>query len=201
MSFRFTTTLFLAGVMTSFASIPASAQGTVTVAAAAHRQVISASPLLWIFKWYNADYEHTITPATTWGVSGSYVSFGDEDDYGRTSVVLRYYPQGTAFEGFSLGAQAGVFRRATRVCAFVIAAPSPPPAPARVPPPVVCTPEEQHDVRPGAGVDLGYGWLLGAKQNLTVTLGFGVSRVFGGSIAGLSSVVPNARLVNVGIAF
>src|SRR5436190_9855827 len=107
--------LLLVVALTTTRAIPAYAQGTPTVTPAARHHVISASPLLWVFKWYNADYEQTMTATTTLGVSGSYVSF-DNDDYGRASVMLRYYPQGTALTGFSLGAQTGVFRRTNDVC-------------------------------------------------------------------------------------
>jgi hypothetical protein len=140
-----------------------------------------------------------MTPATTWGVSGSFLSIGD-DDYGRVTALFRYYPQGVALTGFSLGAQAGVFHRSATTCTFV-GTPTPPPAPGSVAPPFICTLVRRHEDQPGAGVDLGYAWLLGDRRQIAVSLGFGVSRVLGGSLTGSSSVIPNARLLNIGIAF
>jgi hypothetical protein len=139
----------------------------------AHEQVISASPILWMFKWFNADYERRINSTTTWGVSGSYLPLGDFD-YGRASVLVRYYPQRAALTGFYLGGQSGVFRTSEG---------------------------KKHEVVYGAGMDLGYAWLLGSRQNVGVSVGFGVTRLFGGDLDGASIAIPNVRLLNVGIAF
>jgi hypothetical protein len=123
-------------------------------------------------KWFNADYERRITSTVTWGVSGSYLPVGDFD-YGRASVLVRFYPQRAALTGFYLGGQSGVYRIADAT---------------------------EHEIVYGAGMDIGYAWQLGPKRNVAVSLGFGMSRLFGGGLDA-SVVVPNARLANVGIAF
>ena len=47
----------------------------------------------------------------------------------------------------------------------------------------------------GVGFELGYTWLLGAERNLSISLGAGGTRLFSGT------VVPTARLINIGWAF
>ena len=58
---------------------------------------------------------------------------------------------------------------------------------------------------PGLGLEIGYNWLLGPKQNLSIGLGFGVTRMLRSGDSDdnyfLPSAVPNVRLVNIGIAF
>lgn len=160
----------------SFVLLPGAvrAQEPVRVTEAdAPRQVVSASPILWIAKWFNGDYERRLTPATTWGLSGSYLGI-DDFHYGRASVLLRYYPQGRALNGFYLGGQSGLYRLAST---------------------------SEHELLYGAGFDLGYAWLLGPRKQVGVSLGFGLSRAFGSGVDGASMVIPNARLVNVGVAF
>lgn len=152
---------------------PAHAQDQGTNPGDEHHQVISASPILMMFKWFNADYERGMSPTMTWGVSGSYLPLGDFD-YGRASLLVRYYPQGRTLRGFYLGGQTGVYRIGER---------------------------REHEVLYGGGVDIGYAWLLGSRQNAAVSVGFGVSRVFGGALEGASIVIPNVRLINVGVVF
>ena len=47
----------------------------------------------------------------------------------------------------------------------------------------------------GVGCELGYTWLLGAERNFSISLGAGGTRLTSGT------VVPSARVVNVGWAF
>jgi len=170
---RNTSVLALIAILSLVAVAPARAQDEGTKTPVAHDQVISASPILWMFKWYNVDYERKISSTTTWGLSGSYLPIG-EFTYGRASLLIRYYPQRAALTGFYLGGQTGVYRVGDAI---------------------------EHAVLYGAGLDLGYGWLLGSKRNVGVSLGFGLSRLFGPDLEGASIVIPNARLLNVGIAF
>jgi hypothetical protein len=53
----------------------------------------------------------------------------------------------------------------------------------------------------GAGFELGYNWLLGAKKQLYVSLGAGADRLFGADLEDVSVVIPTVRIINVGIAF
>src|SRR5712691_5552008 len=128
---RMTARIVGVGLLALVAATPAHAQegGTTSVA---HNQVISASPLLMMFKWFNVDYEHKISPAVTLGASGSYLPLGDGFDYQRATFHARYYPQGAALTGFYMGAQTGVHRAGTN---------------------------RDHGVFLGAGADVGYAWL------------------------------------------
>ena len=51
----------------------------------------------------------------------------------------------------------------------------------------------------GAGVEVGYTWLMGANKNWYLGMGAGVTRLFGG-VSG-SAVFPQVRFVNFGYAF
>jgi len=51
----------------------------------------------------------------------------------------------------------------------------------------------------GAGVELGYTWLMGANKNWYLGMGVGVTRLLGGLSD--SFTFPQVRLVNFGYAF
>ena len=167
----------LIAMLTFVTVASARAQDEERSAPVASTQVVSASPVLWMWKWFNADYERKINSMLTWGVSGSYLPVG-EFSYGRASLLVRFYPQRAALTGFYVGGQVGVYRVSDEAQREVF-----------------------HAVLHGAGVDLGYAWLLGPKRNIGVSLGFGLSRLSGSDLKGASFVMPNARLVNVGFAF
>ena len=164
--------LILGAALSLATGTPVHAQEEQPAMSTGHHQVISASPILWMAKWFNADYERRVRSTMTWGVSGSYLPLGDSD-YGRASVLLRFYPQRAALLGFYVGGQSGVYRISDAT---------------------------EHEVLYGAGMDIGYAWQLGPKRNVAVSLGFGLSRVFGGGLDA-SVMIPNARLANVGVAF
>ena len=58
-------------------------------------------------------------------------------------------------------------------------------------------------VMPGVGIDIGYNWLLGPKQNLSVGLGFGVTRLLGSRdrFDLRDGGSRTTKLVNIGFAF
>jgi hypothetical protein len=142
-------------------------------------QVLSANPLGVVVKWFNVEYERKLGPATTFGVSASH--FG-ELDLSNASLLLRWYPQQSALEGFYLGARAGAFSFKTFTYEFR-------------------SYREENRVLPGAGVELGHNWLLGPNHNVSIGSGFGLTRIATGSESyHLPSVLPMFRL-NVGIAF
>jgi hypothetical protein len=142
-------------------------------------QVLSANPFGIVVKWFNVEYERTLGAATTLGASASH--FG-ELDLSDATVMLRWYPQQTPLQGFYLGARAGAFGFKTYTYDFR-------------------SYREQTRVLPGAGVEIGYNWLLGPKHNVSVGTGFGLNRVAAPNDSyGASSVLPAFRL-NVGIGF
>lgn len=161
------------GMLILAAATPARAQDEGTKAPVAHTQVVSISPILLMFQWFNVDYERKISPSVTLGASGSFLPIGDFD-YGRATMHARYYPQGAALTGFYMGAQTGIHRAGT---------------------------SRDHGAFFGAGMDVGYAWLFGAKRNVGLTIGWGATRLFVGDLDGGSVAIPNVRLLNIGFAF
>jgi len=140
-----------------------------------HQQIISANPFGLMFEWFNAEYERKISPATTLGASVSWFSLDSGDmDYVNGNTIFRYYPSGRALSGFFLGGRGGVFRVSDRADSGVFF---------------------------GAGFEIGYNWLLGARRNVGISLGAGATRLFGGELNGASLTIPTVRLLNLGIAF
>lgn len=91
--------------------------------------------------------------------------------YANATTLLRFYPQRAAFDGIYLGVHAGVYRPAYR-----------------------------HDSSLGAGVDIGHAWLYGPSRNVSISMGFGLTRLVRADRY-TPNVLPSARFVNVGIAF
>jgi hypothetical protein len=145
-----------------------------------HDQVLSTNPLGVVLKWFNVEYERKLGPAVTFGGSASH--FGDLDQ-SNAAVLVRWYPQQSALEGFYLGARAGAYRFETYTYDLRSL-------------------RRQTSVMPGAGVEVGYNWLLGPKRNVIVGTGFGLTRISGSgeSYSTAPSVLPGLRM-NVGIAF
>jgi hypothetical protein len=181
------------------------AQTNATKPPVPHNQVVSLNPFGLIFEWYNAEYERKIGDAATLGVSASHFAAGD---MANALLLARWYPQRAALDGFYLGARAGAYVTKTRTYEYH---PTPPPRPApNNPTPTYQTYStyptyrEQKRVVPGVGLEIGYNWLLGPKQNLSIGLGFGVTRLLqsgDGDDFFMPPVLPGVRFVNIGIAF
>jgi hypothetical protein len=136
--------------------------------------VLSANPFLLISEWFNAEWEHGLTSTSTAGARVSRLDLGDPDaTYSSVRGFWRYYPDG-AFEKFFFGFDGGVTSLQES--------------------------GDRHTVL-GAGFELGYNWLLGARRNFYVSLGAGADRLFAGDLGDASAVIPTVRLVNVGIGF
>jgi hypothetical protein len=159
------------------ALVPAAAHGqtAATKPAVAHEQVLSTNPLGEIAQWFNVEYERKIGLATTLGVAASTFKY---EDYTSASLLLRWYPQGAALDGFYLGARTGAYRFGNYRLGY-------------------------DSVLPGVGLEIGHAWLLGPNRNVSVSIGFGVTRLFGSRANGYDApeFMPNIRLANVGIAF
>src|SRR4051812_46915869 len=145
-------------------------------------QALSTNPLGLVIKWPNIEYERRIAPSATFGASSS--ALLDEGE-ANVSMVVRWYPDRVALRGFYLGARAGVFHFRTY----------------------------EYDLRsyresstnvPGAGVEIGYNWLVGPRRNVLIGTGFGLTRILDGGPSpswSVPEVLPALRLVNIGIAF
>lgn len=153
----------------------AEAQDPGTKAPVPHNQVLSANPFLLLFEWANVEYERKISPTGTVGLAGSWVSLDEgSEDYLSLNAFYRYYPQAAALSGFFFGGKAGIYR---------------------------VSDNNEDATAFGLGFDLGYSWLLGAKQNFYIGLGIGATRLFGGDLEDSSATIPTVRLVNIGWAF
>ncbi len=151
----------------------ATAQKAAAPAAPVH-DVLSANPFLLIAEWFNAEWEHGLTSTSTLGVRVSRIDLGDPDaTYFSVRGFWRYYPNG-AFEQFFFGFDGGVTGL-----------------------------DDAGDTSTvlGAGFELGYNWLLGARRNFYVSLGAGADRLFAGDLGDASAVIPTVRLINIGIGF
>ena len=138
----------------------------------AHQQLITTNPFGPIFEWYNVEYERKIRHNASIGFTASYITPGN-DSLGTANAIFRFYPKGTAFKGFYVGGRTGAYR----VNDF-----------------------DDNGTFFGAGLELGYTWLMGARQNWYVGLGIGFTRIFGGDLDG-SAVIPQLRLINFGYSF
>ena len=148
--------------------------------------VVSTNPILDMFTWYNGELELAAGLTSTMGIAGTYITFGNEDDldeetYANASIFWRYYPR-EAFGGFYFGVRTGYYK--------VTADNN-------------VTGEEESGSFFGAGIDVGYGWLLGESERMYVSLGVGAVRLFGGDLedVDVTLTLPTIRFINVGIAF
>lgn len=158
---------------------PGFAQPAATTRTVPYDQVLSTNPLGIVAEWFNAEYERKLGAGLTFGASAS--NFGALDQ-SNAAALLRWYPEQSALDGFYLGARAGAYRFKTRTYELR-------------------SYREDNTVVPGVGVELGYNWLLGPRQNVRVGTGFGLTRMIGGGNSySVPSVLPGFRL-NVGIAF
>jgi hypothetical protein len=139
----------------------------------AHKQVLSANPFLLMFKWFNTEYERKINESNTWGVSGSFFSLEDNEDYMSAQLNYRFYPQGAALTGFYLGGRGGYHHVDV---------------------------DRDDGQFFGMGFEMGYNWLFGTNRRVSLGLGGGATRLFGGDLDGASMAIPTVR-INVGFAF
>ena len=154
------------------------AQESVAHASINHHQVLSTNPFgLILVPWYNGEYERKVAERVTLGLSGSRLPWGNENGNGFYSVntALRYYPSGTIFRGFYLGPRIGLFWLSQEQD--------------------VVDSDEDLGPRFGFGFELGKAWLLGSERHLSISIGFGATRVLNGD------AIPVLRLVNIGWAF
>jgi hypothetical protein len=167
--------VFLGCLMIGAIPAKAQAQEAGTRSPVPHDQAISANPFLILFEWFNMEYERKISPTSTLGVGGSRFSLeGGDESYTGLNGFFRYYPQGAALSGFSLGGRLGFHS---------------------------VSDDDDEGNAFGLGVDIGYSWLLGSKRNFYIGLGIGATRLFGGDIEEGRVVIPSIRLVNLGFAF
>jgi hypothetical protein len=135
-------------------------------------QQISASPFLLMYEYFNVEFERRATTASTWGVSTSFAP-GHNSSYRNVGGFWHYYPGGRALRGFYIGGRVQVHRASGL--------------------------NDASATLGGVGFELGKNWIIGRRT--LVGLGVGVTRLFGGPLAGESLTLPMFRIANIGIAF
>jgi hypothetical protein len=119
-----------------------------------HRNIISIQPLSAILTVYSAEYEHAAKKTVSWGIGATYWSTGSGSDqvtYTSGDFKLRYYPNGIALDGVSVGGSVGassIKGTSTTGGAETVSAPS-------------------------LGMLIEYQWLLGEEKHLALALGAG----------------------------
>ena len=175
-------------VITSLGFLTASgiAQESAGGSPAGYSQVVSANPFgMILLPWYNGEYERTITESITLGLSGSRLPWGDGSGFYSVGAALRYYPNSGAFRGFFLGPRIGMYWVTQDQNGEIEDDPWTQ-GQQRV---------EEDATGLGIGFELGNAWLLGSERHLSISIGFGATRVLNGM------TIPVLRLVNVGWAF
>ncbi len=163
------------------------ALGAMPAAGYDRKVVVSTNPFLDMYTWYNGEIELAVSPNVTFGIAGTYTTFGDIDDeddeenYTNVGVLVRYYPR-ESFGGFYFGLRGGYYGVSKTDWD---------------------TEEEETANAFGLGFDLGYSWVLGEDERFYVGLGAGMMRLFGGDLEDLDVSVnlPIIRIINVGLAF
>jgi hypothetical protein len=152
-------------------------------------QSFAVNPLAIPFGLFSAEYEAALpTPGFTIGIGGSYFADnGDRDSWVEAKAL--YYPNETAFRGFSVGLSAGVHSaRNVPGCGGLFGD--------------NCGTERRSQSAPTLGVLASYDWLLGRAQRFRVGLGVGAKRVLKDvkSTDPLEQVYPDGRFV-IGVVF
>ena len=169
------------------AGVPAAAQ-TTDEGLPPGKHMITTNPFLLLFSWWNAEYEYRLNSTSTIGLAGSYNVFEDDEseldgekaEYYSGYAVYRYHPSGKAHSGFYFGGRLGVTSIAVEYFDGS---------------------EEETGTAYGFGIELGYTWLLGDKQNFAISLGVGATRLFGSDLEDETGFLPIIRLANIGVAF
>lgn len=162
----------LALVLSTLVPLPTGAQQAER-APVPHQHVISGGPLLLLAGGFNAEYERKVNESLTVGIAAGWLDTGEED-YTGVSGFVRFYPQRAAFSGYYLGSRAGFFK--------------------------VDEGSASHTAF-GIGVDLGYAWILGPGGSIYVGLGLGAVRLVAGDLGTASKVIPQLRLLDIGVSF
>jgi hypothetical protein len=142
----------------TLAATPAAGQGPPTAPAAPQaprRQVLSVQPVLALSGLLSGEYERIVSPSLTVGVGASTWGIG-VFSYTSADLKARYYPDGRALTGASVGVSAGYSRVGENLVIgndFSVSAPS-------------------------AGMMFDYGWLLGDDRRLYAGAGFGAKVLF-----------------------
>jgi hypothetical protein len=155
------------------------------------QNLVTFNPFLAAFGWYSAEFERALNDQFSAGVSGSYLELGedgeDQTTYGGGDVFLRMFPEMGAPGGLWFGGNLG-FRSITDQFTEGF-----------------LTDEiiEESYTWFAAGFSIGFTYLFGVRDNYVLSVGAGVTKVFGDANedSDLSTTLPTIRLVNLGLGF
>jgi hypothetical protein len=122
-------------------------------------RVLSIQPISLVLTIVSGEYEQKLGAASSWGIGANYWDagpIGGSGKYASGEFKLRYYPDGTALRGFSVGASAGYVHLSGG------------------------NGDTSHRaalVGPSLGVLLEYQWLLGKTKSFVVALGVGAKAI------------------------
>ncbi|HEX2211615.1 MAG TPA: DUF3575 domain-containing protein [Longimicrobium sp.] len=130
------------------------------------RQVLSINPIGAVFGVYMGEFERSVGRHTSVGVAGTYwdTGFTDSESSGELSYTtvdarLRYYPGESRLQGFSIGGSLGYTGLSGEL--------------------TTVDGEDTGRLNTlGAGIELDYNWLLGARNQVMVGTGIGAKRLF-----------------------
>lgn len=147
-----------------------------------YSRVLTIQPINLVLTIVAGEYEQKLGAATTWGIGTTYWDagpIGGSGKYFSGEVKLRYYPDGTALRGFSVGGSAGLSNISGGNGSSTLSAPS-------------------------LGVLLEYQWLLGKTKSFVVAIGGGAKVLIASpdrnSSGDFTLRYPTAR-VSIGFAF
>ena len=84
----------------------------------ARTKLISANPIGLLFEWYNGEFEYAFSSTASVAVAASTFDFWDNNErYTALDGIARYYPQGRALRGLSVGASLGIVSSTIATCA------------------------------------------------------------------------------------
>lgn len=150
---RTTLTAIALAIATALAPTAAGAQSLRNAAPVPFDNIVSVNPVLLVFFGIvSADYERRIAPGTTLGASVSSFNLSDAN-YFTVEGRARYYIEGRALEGFSVGGVLGYVRLRDDSTGTTSNALN-----------IGFTGERQ--------------WLMGVDERLALTAGLGATRIF-----------------------
>ncbi len=146
-------------------------------------QVVTVNPLGIMFGLVSGEWERPRTETTSIGVAASFYSASSLSNYLSAEAKYRFYPQGRAMHGFSIGGAGGI-TAVTQSCGQFSG--------------FGCEANNLYGLTIGLGLD--YQWFMGEVDRFAVAVGLGAKRLFvSGDILDGSTAYPTLRL-SVGYA-
>jgi hypothetical protein len=143
-----------------------------------YQNVVTVNPLGLVFGILSVEVERPRTPNSSIGVAASVYSVSSYTNYLSAEGKYRYYPQGEALHGFSIGGGGG-FTAVTQSCGAWES--------------MGCESDTFFGLTVGLGLD--YQWFMGDDDRFAVAAGIGAKRLFvSGNVFDANLGYPTIRL-------